>query len=88
MSIVGPRPLPAVDLDPDGMSGVYTEWAEDRARVKPGITGLWQIRGRSELSFEEMIRLDLEYVREWSLLFDLQIILETPAVVFKGTGAY
>jgi lipopolysaccharide/colanic/teichoic acid biosynthesis glycosyltransferase len=88
MSIVGPRPLPAVDLDPDGMSGIYTEWAEDRARVQPGITGLWQIRGRSELSFEEMIRLDLEYVRKRSLLFDLQIILETPAVVFKGTGAY
>jgi len=60
MSIVGPRPLPAVDLDPDGMSRSFSEWAEGRARVQPGITGLWQTRGRSELPFEEMVRLDLE----------------------------
>jgi len=88
MSIVGPRPLPAVDLDPDGMSRAFAEWAEGRARVQPGITGLWQIRGRSELPFEEMVRLDLEYTRNWSLPLDIKIILETPAIVFKGIGAY
>jgi exopolysaccharide biosynthesis polyprenyl glycosylphosphotransferase len=88
MSIVGPRPLPAVDLDPDGMSRTFSEWAEGRARVQPGITGLWQIRGRSELPFEEMVRLDLEYIRNWSLLLDIKIIFDTPAIVLKGTGAY
>jgi lipopolysaccharide/colanic/teichoic acid biosynthesis glycosyltransferase len=88
MSIVGPRPLPAVDLDPDGMSGAFAEWAEGRARVQPGITGLWQIRGRSELPFEEMVRLDLEYTRNWSLLLDIKIIVYTPAIVLRGTGAY
>lgn len=88
MSIVGPRPLPAVDLDPDGMSRAFAEWAEGRACVQPGITGLWQIRGRSELPFEEMVRLDLEYTRNWSLLLDIRIILDTPAIVLRGTGAY
>jgi len=88
MSIVGPRPLPAVDLDPDGMSRTFAEWAEGRACVQPGITGLWQTRGRSELPFEEMVRLDLEYTRNWSLLLDIRIILDTPATVLRGTGAY
>lgn len=88
MSIVGPRPLPATDLDPDGMSRGFAEWAEGRARVQPGITGLWQTRGRSELPFEEMVRLDLEYIKNWSLLLDIKIILDTPAVVLRGTGAY
>jgi lipopolysaccharide/colanic/teichoic acid biosynthesis glycosyltransferase len=88
MSIVGPRPLPATDLEPDGMSHAFFEWAEGRASVQPGITGLWQIRGRSELPFEEMVRLDLEYIRNCSLLLDIKIILETPALVLKGTGAY
>ena len=88
MSIVGPRPLPAADLAPDGMSQDFAEWAEGRAQMQPGITGLWQIRGRSELPFEEMVRLDLEYTRNWSLLLDIKIILETPALVLKGIGAY
>jgi exopolysaccharide biosynthesis polyprenyl glycosylphosphotransferase len=88
MSLVGPRPLPAADLEPDGMSRAFAEWAESRARVQPGITGLWQIRGRSELPFEEMVRLDLEYTRNRSLMLDIKIILETPALVFKGIGAY
>ncbi len=88
MSIVGPRPLPAIDLDPDGMSRSFAEWAEGRARVQPGITGLWQIRGRSELPFEEMVRLDLEYIHKWNLLLDIKIVVSTPAIVLKGTGAY
>ncbi len=88
MSIVGPRPLPASDLAADGMSRAFAEWAEGRARVQPGITGLWQIRGRSELPFEEMVRLDLEYTQRWSLALDISILLATPALVLKGTGAY
>jgi exopolysaccharide biosynthesis polyprenyl glycosylphosphotransferase len=88
MSIVGPRPLPAQDLDPDGMSGRFGLWAEQRSRVHPGITGLWQVRGRSALAFEDMIRFDLEYIQNWSLLTDMQILLETPALVLGGVGAY
>ncbi len=88
MSLVGPRPLPAGDLEPDGMSREFADWSEGRSGVYPGITGLWQVRGRSELPFEEMVRLDLEYIREWSLLLDIKIILETPGLVMKGIGAY
>jgi exopolysaccharide biosynthesis polyprenyl glycosylphosphotransferase len=88
MSLVGPRPLPAADLDPDGMSRRFTAWAEGRSGVQPGITGLWQVSGRSDLSFEDMVRLDLEYIRNWSLMLDIKIILETPMLVLKGMGAY
>jgi exopolysaccharide biosynthesis polyprenyl glycosylphosphotransferase len=88
MSLVGPRPLPAGDMGPDGMSREYADWSEGRAAVYPGITGLWQVNGRSELPFEEMVRLDLQYIREWSLMLDIKIILATPGLVVKGVGAY
>jgi exopolysaccharide biosynthesis polyprenyl glycosylphosphotransferase len=88
MSVVGPRPLPAEDLDPDGMSRRFEVWSEQRSRVRPGITGLWQIRGRSELPFEDMIKYDLEYILNWSLTLDIRILLETPAFVVSGQGAY
>jgi exopolysaccharide biosynthesis polyprenyl glycosylphosphotransferase len=88
MSLLGPRPLPVEDLDPDGMSKDFDFWAHQRALVPPGITGLWQIRGRSELSFEEMIALDVEYIRNWSLWLDLKILLATPFAVISGRGAY
>jgi exopolysaccharide biosynthesis polyprenyl glycosylphosphotransferase len=88
MSIVGPRPLPAQDMDPDGMSRHFPGWAEQRAKVRPGITGLWQVRGRSTLPFEDMISLDLEYIQNWSLSKDIRILLETPALVLSGSGAY
>jgi exopolysaccharide biosynthesis polyprenyl glycosylphosphotransferase len=88
MSLVGPRPLPAGDLGPDGMSREFADWSEGRSAVYPGITGLWQVMGRSELPFEEMVRLDLQYIREWSLLLDIKIILATPGLVVKGVGAY
>lgn len=88
MSIVGPRPLPARDLGPDGMSRQFTAWSESRARVQPGLTGLWQIKGRSDLSFEDMIRYDLEYIQNWSLSLDINIILSTPMLVLRGVGAY
>ncbi|HTF69607.1 MAG TPA: sugar transferase [Edaphobacter sp.] len=88
MSLVGPRPLPAHDLDPDGMSRQFYAWAEGRSRVHPGLTGLWQTSGRSDLSFEDMMRLDLEYISGWSLSLDFSIILETPLLVLKGAGAY
>jgi exopolysaccharide biosynthesis polyprenyl glycosylphosphotransferase len=88
MSLIGPRPLPAGDLDPDGMSSVYKAWAEQRASVPPGVTGLWQIRGRSDLSFKEMVDLDLEYVSDRSFLLDLKILLATPLAILTGKGAY
>jgi exopolysaccharide biosynthesis polyprenyl glycosylphosphotransferase len=88
MSLVGPRPLPAEDLDPDGQSHEFRAWSEQRSRVLPGITGLWQINGRSDLTFERMIELDIDYIRKWSLDLDLRILLETPLVVLVGKGAY
>jgi exopolysaccharide biosynthesis polyprenyl glycosylphosphotransferase len=88
MSLVGPRPLPAEDMNPDGLSTEHFAWAEQRVQVRPGITGIWQIRGRSDLTFEQMVEFDLEYVRNWSLAMDLQLLLETPLAVFTGRGAY
>ena len=88
MSLVGPRPLPAEDLDPDGQSRRFAVWAEQRSRVLPGITGLWQVSGRGELSFEKWIEHDLYYVQNWSLRLDLRILLETPLVVLTARGAY
>jgi exopolysaccharide biosynthesis polyprenyl glycosylphosphotransferase len=88
MSLVGPRPLPASDLDPDGQSRRFATWAEQRSGVLPGISGLWQIRGRSDLSFEQMMDLDIEYIRNWSVRFDIQILLATPLKVLTGRGAY
>jgi exopolysaccharide biosynthesis polyprenyl glycosylphosphotransferase len=88
MSLVGPRPLPARDLDPDGQSKEFATWAEQRSRVLPGITGLWQVRGRSDLPFDQMVMLDVNYIRDWSLSLDFRILLETPLVMLTGRGAY
>jgi exopolysaccharide biosynthesis polyprenyl glycosylphosphotransferase len=88
MSLVGPRPLPAQDLDPDGQSREFRTWSELRSSVPPGISGLWQISGRSDLSFEKWIELDMSYVRNWSLALDMRILLETPLAVLAGKGAY
>ena len=88
MSLVGPRPLPIEDLGPDGMSRTFAIWSEHRASVPPGITGLWQIRGRSELPFADLVRHDLEYIHNWSLKLDMAILLQTPLHVLFGRGAY
>jgi lipopolysaccharide/colanic/teichoic acid biosynthesis glycosyltransferase len=87
MSIVGPRPLPASDLGPDGMSEHFYLWSRGRSRVRPGITGLWQVSGRSDLAFEDMVRLDLAYVQNWSLALDVRIIIYTPMILIRGSGA-
>jgi exopolysaccharide biosynthesis polyprenyl glycosylphosphotransferase len=81
MSLVGPRPLPADDGD-------FLGDVRRRLLVRPGMTGLWQVSGRSELSWDDAVRLDLYYVDNWSLAFDLVIMWRTVAVVFAGKGAY
>jgi exopolysaccharide biosynthesis polyprenyl glycosylphosphotransferase len=81
MSLVGPRPLPAEDGD-------YLGDVRRRLLVRPGITGLWQVSGRSDLSWDESVRLDLYYVDNWSLTYDLGILWRTIWVVLKRKGAY
>ncbi len=87
MSLVGPRPLPASDLDQDGLSREHAFWAKERTRLLPGITGVWQVKGRSDLDFEEMIRHDIAYARNWSVLQDMVILLQTIPAVLRGRGA-
>lgn len=82
MSLVGPRPLSMRDA-----LGLGEAWQKRRFSVKPGITGLWQISGRSDLSFERWMRLDLEYIDKWSLMLDLQILLRTVPAVLTARGA-
>jgi exopolysaccharide biosynthesis polyprenyl glycosylphosphotransferase len=81
MSLVGPRPLPADDGD-------FLGDVRRRLLVRPGITGLWQVSGRSELSWDDAVRLDLYYVDNWSLAFDLVILCRTIGVVLGRKGAY
>jgi exopolysaccharide biosynthesis polyprenyl glycosylphosphotransferase len=82
MSLVGPRPAL-----PDE-AAKYAEHVRRRLVVKPGLTGLWQVNGRSDLSWEESVRLDLRYVENWSFALDLQILWKTISVLFRGAGAY
>jgi lipopolysaccharide/colanic/teichoic acid biosynthesis glycosyltransferase len=82
MSLVGPRPLPTEEADRiDGA-------ALARLDVNPGITGLWQVCGRSDLTYADLQHLDSAYVRSWSLMWDLRIMAQTPNVVFGHSGAY
>jgi lipopolysaccharide/colanic/teichoic acid biosynthesis glycosyltransferase len=83
MSLVGPRPPIPYELE------AYDIWHRRRLlEVRPGITGLWQVSGRSRVPFDDMVRLDLRYAREWSLWLDLKIVFKTPHAVFSGDGAY
>jgi exopolysaccharide biosynthesis polyprenyl glycosylphosphotransferase len=82
MSLVGPRPLPERDFER------LEEWHRKRYLVLPGITGLWQVSGRSELDFDDLVRLDFLYLEHWSLAVDLTILLKTIPAVFTRRGAY
>jgi lipopolysaccharide/colanic/teichoic acid biosynthesis glycosyltransferase len=83
MSLVGPRPPIPYELE------AYDIWHRRRLlEVRPGITGLWQVSGRSQLPFDDMVRLDLRYATSWSLWLDLKILLRTPRAVLSGAGAY
>jgi exopolysaccharide biosynthesis polyprenyl glycosylphosphotransferase len=82
MSLVGPRPLPVRDFE-----GFNEDWQRRRFSVKPGITCLWQVKGRSTISFDEWMLLDLQYMDEWSLWLDLKILARTVPAVLRGQGA-
>jgi exopolysaccharide biosynthesis polyprenyl glycosylphosphotransferase len=82
MSLIGPRPCLPYEFD------VYQDWYKKRAAIRPGITGLWQVAGRSEVAFEEMILLDLYYLYNRSLWMDINLLVETVFVVFSKKGAY
>ena len=82
MSLVGPRPQLPEEV------AVYEEWHHQRLLVTPGLTGLWQVNGRSELTFDEMVRLDLYYAEHWSPWLDTKIVLRTIPAVLIGRGAY
>ena len=82
MSLVGPRPpIPAEVAD-------YEDWQLGRLRAVPGLTGLWQVSGRSEVPFHDMVRLDLHYIRNWSLALDFEILMRTIPAVLSNRGAY
>ncbi|HEY3878629.1 MAG TPA: sugar transferase [Trebonia sp.] len=82
MSLVGPRPALPEE------TAVYADHVRRRLVVKPGLTGMWQVNGRSDLSWDESVRLDLRYVENWSFALDLQILWKTFSVIFRGAGAY
>ena len=82
MSVVGPRPPIPYEVE------AYELWHRERLDLKPGLTGLWQVSGRNRLAFDEMVRLDLFYIENWSLLLDLKIILRTLPVMLRGDDAY
>jgi lipopolysaccharide/colanic/teichoic acid biosynthesis glycosyltransferase len=82
MSLVGPRPLPLRDYQ------LLEDWHRARYRVLPGMTGLWQISGRSGLSFDDLVRLDFTYIENWSVWLDVTIIAKTIPAVVTRRGAY
>jgi lipopolysaccharide/colanic/teichoic acid biosynthesis glycosyltransferase len=82
MSLVGPRPLPIHEV------ANFQAWHRRRLAVKPGLTCLWQVSGRSEIGFTDWVRMDLWYVRNQSLWTDLKLLVRTPLVVLTGRGAY
>jgi exopolysaccharide biosynthesis polyprenyl glycosylphosphotransferase len=83
MSLVGPRPLPVRDIE-----RIEVHWHKRRLSMKPGLTCLWQVNGRSNVNFDHWVRMDLDYIDRWSLGLDLKILLKTIPAVLKGAGAY
>jgi lipopolysaccharide/colanic/teichoic acid biosynthesis glycosyltransferase len=82
MSLVGPRPLPQRDFDQ------LEDWHKKRYMVMPGMTGLWQVSGRAELDFDDLVRLDFLYLERWSVFLDLTILVKTLPAVIWGRGAF
>jgi exopolysaccharide biosynthesis polyprenyl glycosylphosphotransferase len=82
MSLIGPRPNLPEEV------AQYQEWMKKRLSVSPGLTGLWQVSGRSDLTFDEMVLLDIYYVENWSIGLDISILLRSAPAVLRATGAY
>jgi len=82
MTIVGPRPPLPYEYE------CYDEWHKLRLKVRPGLTGLWQVSGRSTVPFHEMVMMDIYYIENWSMLLDLKIMLRTVPVMLAGTGGH
>jgi exopolysaccharide biosynthesis polyprenyl glycosylphosphotransferase len=82
MSFVGPRIITPAEVEK------YNKWDINLLTVRPGITGLWQVSGRSDVSYEERVRLDMHYIRNWSIWLDLQLLFQTIPAVIKRRGAY
>jgi exopolysaccharide biosynthesis polyprenyl glycosylphosphotransferase len=82
MSVVGPRMISPEETEK------YTKWELNLLTVRPGITGLWQVNGRSDVSYDERVRLDMYYIRNWSIWFDIQLLIQTIPAVLKRRGAY
>jgi exopolysaccharide biosynthesis polyprenyl glycosylphosphotransferase len=82
MSVVGPRIIAPEEL------AMYEQWDMNLLTVPPGMTGLWQVSGRSDVSYAERVQLDMRYIRNWSIWLDMQILMRTIVVVIKGRGAY
>ncbi len=82
MTLVGPRPPLRYEYE------YYDNWHKLRLKVRPGLTGLWQVSGRSSVSFQEMVMLDLYYIENWSMMMDIKIVLKTVPVMLKGSGGY
>jgi exopolysaccharide biosynthesis polyprenyl glycosylphosphotransferase len=82
MSLVGPRMITPEEIEK------YNQWDTNLLTVRPGITGLWQVSGRSDISYEERVRLDMYYIRNWNMWLDIQLIIQTIPAVLKGRGAY
>jgi lipopolysaccharide/colanic/teichoic acid biosynthesis glycosyltransferase len=80
MSIVGPRPPLPYEVE------LYEPWHNQRLAAPPGITGLWQVRAHNQVSFDEMVQIDLEYIKSMSLWLDLKIIVLTPVEMLRGKG--
>ncbi|MCJ7823773.1 MAG: sugar transferase, partial [Anaerolineales bacterium] len=82
MSLVGPRMI-----SPEEMQK-YDQWGLNLLTLKPGITGLWQVSGRSDVSYQERVRMDMYYIRNWNLWFDIYLLYQTIPAVLKSKGAY
>jgi lipopolysaccharide/colanic/teichoic acid biosynthesis glycosyltransferase len=82
MSLVGPRMISPEEV------AMYKQFDMNLLTVHPGITGLWQVSGRSDISYDERVRLDMYYIRNWSIWLDLQLLFQTIPAVLKGRGAY
>lgn len=82
MCLVGPRIISPEEME------MYDEWGLNLLTVPPGITGLWQVSGRSDISYDKRVRLDMHYIRNWTIWLDIQLLLQTVPAVLKGRGAY